>query len=188
MTNPAIFNDVWQNGRYRLGSTADRLIPFLVERIPPDSVINDYDSGTGRADVKLLDLGYSINMVDFADVALEQAPRSRLCDRLTYQVAPLWSLPGDFPIADFGICINVLMTVDPSRLDDIQKEMRRTCRNLIVEVYDWPDIRLGIDMTTIKGDAEWWASEMSKYWPCVGSFESPEHKHRFITICQSSSK
>jgi hypothetical protein len=183
--NEAIFQAVWQHGNYRLGSTADRLVPFLAERIPPGSVINDYGSGTGRADVKLLDRGYAVNMVDFADVALEEGPRSRICDRLTYTVAPLWSLPADFPVAEWGIAINLLMTVDPSKLDAIQKEMKRTCRNLIVEVYDWPDIRLGIDMTTIKGDAEWWASEMGKYWPCVGSFESTEHKRRYITICNS---
>ncbi len=182
--NRAIFDEVWEKGNYRLGSTADRLVPFLLQRIPPGSTINDYGSGTGRAGVKLARAGYRVNMVDISDVALEAEARSAIGDKLTYTVAPLWALPQDFPVADWGICINVLMTVDPERIDEIQREICRTCRNLIVEVYDWPDVRLGRDMTTIKGDSGWWAGEMSKYWPNVESVMSPENVRRYITICR----
>jgi hypothetical protein len=64
-------------------------------------------------------------------------------------------------------------------------EMRRTCRNLIVEVYDWPDVRLGVDLTTIKGDAAFWKAELAKHWPVVETVKSPEHPRRYITICRS---
>ena len=124
-------------------------------------------------------------MVDFSDVALEDDARSRIGHRLSYTVAPLESLPPAFPIADWGICINVLMVVDPLKLDKIMQEMRRTCKNLIIEVYDTADFRLGRDMTTIKGNAEFWATEMKKHWPIVESYPSPEHVHRYITIGRS---
>jgi SAM-dependent methyltransferase len=163
MTTPEQFNEIWQQG----------------------SVVNDYGSGTGRAEKGLLEFCSRVNMVDFAAAALEVEAQALIGERLTYTIAPLESLPDDFPVADWGICINVLMTVDPALLKEIMWEMRRTCRNLIVETYDWPDVRLGRDLTTIKGDAAFWAAEMRKFWPVVESFPSPEHARRYITIGRS---
>jgi hypothetical protein len=185
MTTPAIFTDIWNKGQYRLGSTCQRLVPFLRSVIPAGSVVNDYGSGTGRAEKGLLGFCSKINMVDFADNALEKEIRALIGPRLTYAVEPLESLPADFPVADWGICINVLMLVDPAKLEAINREMRRTCRNLVVEVYDWADVRLGVDRTLIKQDAAWWAETLKRYWPKVESVTSPEHRRRYITICRS---
>lgn len=149
-------------------------------------MINDYGSGTGRAEVDLLALGYKVNMVDFADNALEDEARALIGDRLTYTIAPLEVLPADFPMADWGICIGVLMLVVPKYLQMILSEIRRTCQNLIVEVYDFPDIRLGIDWTTIKGDAVFWATELKKHWSVVDLIKSPESHRRYILICRGS--
>jgi hypothetical protein len=185
MTTREAFEEVWEKGDYRRGSTAQRLVPFLKQVIPARSTINDYGSGTGRADYLLWALNYQVNMVDFADNALEDAARSLIGAGLTYTVSPLEALPADFPIAEWGICINVLMLVDPSMLHAILSEMRRTCRNLIVEVYDLPDVRLGRNWTTIAGDAAFWAAELAKHWPSVESVKSQEHPRRYITICRS---
>lgn len=188
MTTPARFNEIWDKGNYRLGSTALRLVPFLKRFIPSGVRINDYGSGTGRAEIELLKAGYRVNMVDFADNALEGPVKALIDgDRLTYRVAPLEALPADFPVEEWGICINVLMLVDPGRLDAIMKNMRNTCRNLIIEVYDWPDVRLGTDLTLIKGDAEWWTRECLKYWPVVESHPSPENRRRYIMVCREAS-
>ena len=176
------FNEIWEKGDYRRGSTCQRLVPFLLQFIPEGSTINDYGSGTGRAEILLLEHGYKVNMVDHASVALEDATRALIGERLTYTVSPLECLPDDFPKAEWGICINVLMTVEPDKLDAIMKEMRRTCDNLIIEVYDRADVRLGKDLTLVKGNAEFWACEMGKYWPVVESMTSPEHYGRYITI------
>jgi hypothetical protein len=161
------------------------LIPFLKKHIPDDCIINDYGSGTGRADVELLKYGHTINMVDISDVALEQSARDLIGAKLTYTISPLESLPVNFPVADWGICINVLMTVDPLHLDKIMNEMRRTCHNVVVEVYDLPDLRLGRNMTTIKGSASFWYDAVKRYWPIAESHKSPEHIRRYITIGRS---
>lgn len=186
MTTPEIYNEIWERGDYRRGSTCERLAPFLRNTIPAGSVVNDYGSGTGRAEKALLEFCSKVNMVDFADAALEDEARALIGERLTYTVAPLEALPADFPVADWGICINVLMVVDPDKLHTILAEIRRTCRNLIVEVYDMPDMRLGENRTLVAGDAQWWAAELGKYWPVVESVKSPEHPRRYITICRES--
>ena len=183
MTTPEIYNEIWEKGYYREGSTCLRLLPFLRERIPEGSVVNDYGSGTGRAEPGLLEFCSRMNMVDFASVALEDAPRALIGERLTYTVIPLEDLPEDFPLADWGICINVLMTVDPEKLNDILAGIRRTCENLIVEVYDVPDVRLGEDRTLIKEEPAWWVNKLSQYWPKVEFIQSPEHIRRYIFIC-----
>jgi hypothetical protein len=182
---PELFNRIWTHGRYREGSTCLRLLPWLRQHIPPGSVVNDYGAGTGRAEKGLLEWCAKVNMVDFASAALEDEARMSIGERLTYTIAPLEVLPADFPVADWGICINVLMVVDPAKLDAVMAEMRRTCRNLIIEVYDTPDIRLGQDVTLIKGGPEFWANEMWNHWPIVESYPSPEHPHRYITIGRS---
>jgi SAM-dependent methyltransferase len=188
MTTPDIYNEIWDKAFYREGSCSKRMIPTMRNYIPDGSTINDYGSGTGRAEVDLLALnrGYVINMVDFADVALEKEARAQIGPNLTYTVAPLEALPADFPVADWGICIGVLMVVDPGKLHDILTEIRRTCRNLFVEVYDTPDVRLGVDRTLIKGNAAWWADKLREYWPVVESVKSPEHPRRYITICRET--
>lgn len=185
MISPEGYNEVWNKGDYRRGSTCQRLVSFLKQFIPEGSQVNDYGSGTGRAEKGLLEFCSKVNMVDFASVALEEEAKSLLGEKLTYLVCPLESLPVDFPVADWGICINVLMTVDPAKLDKIMAEMRRTCKNLIIEVYDMSDIRLGKEMTLIKGDSNFWVNEMKKYWTVVESHKSPEHSRRYITIGRS---
>lgn len=177
------YEEVWAKGNYRQGSTCERLIPLLLQYFPQGCTVNDYGSGTGRAEVILVEKeGFRVNMVDFASNALEDAARALIDGaRLTYRVCPLECLPDDFPKAEWGMCINVLMTVDPEKLDAIMAGMRRTCDNLIVETYARSDMRLGQEMTLIKGDAEFWAEQMGRYWPVVESFSSPEHG-RTITI------
>jgi SAM-dependent methyltransferase len=186
MTTPEIYNEIWEKGHYREGSTCLRLVPFLRYYIPAGSVVNDYGSGTGRAEKDLLEFCAKVNMVDFAAAALEDEAKALIGERLTYTIAPLESLPPDFPVADWGICINVLMVVDPEKLHDILTGIRRTCRNLIVEVYDMPDVRLGENRTLVAGDAKWWAAILGKYWPRVESVKSPEHPRRYITVCRES--
>jgi SAM-dependent methyltransferase len=184
-TDQERFTDVWDNGDYRRGSTAQRLYPFLAQRIPAGATINDYGSGTGRVEVLLHAAGYTVNMVDIADNALEAEARTLIGDQLTYTVSPLESLPPEFPVADWGICINVLMLVPPENLHRILAEMRRTCRNVIIEVYDMDDNRLGEQWTRIKGNAVFWAAQVARHWPVVESVPSPEHPRRYITIGRS---
>lgn len=182
MITPREFEEVWEKGDYRRGSTCQRLVPLLSQLIPKGSTINDYGSGTGRAEILLLEKGYSVNMVDFASNALEEATRALIDgERLTYCISPLECLPDDFPKAEWGICINVLMTVDPDKLDSIMGEMRRTCDNIIIEFYDRPDVRLGKDLTTVKGDMAFWNKKVAEFWPFVVSMNSPE-QGRYITI------
>jgi len=189
MTTPEIFDDVWQHGHYREGSCAMRMIPHYTTLMAPGATINDYGSGTGRAEVELIKMGFRVNMVDFSAVALEDEARALVDgDRLTFTLADLAALPADFPVADWGISIGVMMTVDPAKLDTICREIRRTCRNLWVETYDTPDIRRGRDFTTIHRDGKWWAAKLAEFWPHVEAHPSPEHKRRAITICRSDAE
>jgi len=182
MRDKAFWDEVWNKGDYKRGSTAQRLVPFLRKLIPEGSEINDYGCGTGRAEVELLKYGYSINMVDITDQCLDEETKKQIGPRLTFVASPLECLPSTFPIASWGIAINVLMTVEPDKLDQIMREMRRTCRHLIIENYDMSDRRLGREMTSVKGESMFWFRQMAKYWPCVESYDSPEHVRRYITV------
>jgi len=182
------FEQVWEKGNYRQGSTALRLVDLLQVTIPYEATINDYGCGTGRAEAELTKTRpvQKINMIDIAENALEQAAREILNtpgSSLTFTLADLTDLAA-VPHADWGICINVLMTVQPDKLDTILQEIRRTCDNLIMEVYDFVDVRLGQDMTTVKMSADDWMDKLFKYWSNVAFKQSPESRRRYIYICR----
>lgn len=183
------FEMIWERGQYRQGSCGQRMTPLFLDLVPEDAVINEYGCGTGRAVVEILNhRRHRINLVDIATNALDQECRELLAapdSPLTFTHASLDALPEAFPIADWGYCVGVLMLVQPERLDAVLGEIRRTCRNLFAEVYDWPDVRCGIDLTTIKGDGLWWSAKLSEHWPHVTYEPSPEHKRRSILICRS---
>lgn len=178
------FEKVWEKGDYRRGSTAQRMLYFILNHIPDNCSINDYGSGTGRLEVELLKEipDKEINMVDIANNALEfnimQYPN------VTFKCSDLSFLGEDFPKADWGLCINTLMTVQPEKLDKILSEIRRTCNKLIFEAYDMDDFRLGQNMTTVKKNREEWQSKLKEFWETVLFYPSPESKRRYIFVCE----
>jgi hypothetical protein len=177
------FSKVWDKGDYRLGSTAQRLIP-IVRRYVKEGVVNDYGSGTGRMEVELLRSGaYTIHMVDIAENALEPPAVALLGEKLTFTQASLWDLPMTFAKAPWGLCINVMMTLPAEKVNRALSEIRRTCDNLFFECYDMEDTRLGMQMTTTKGDAAFWKEKLSGFWSRVEQIQSPESKRRYIFIC-----
>jgi trans-aconitate methyltransferase len=175
------FEQIWDKGDYRLGSTAQRMLPLILEVIPENATINDYGCGTGRMEVELIRERpkQNVTMIDIAENALEYE-----LIYLKFILADLTDL-SSAPHADWGICINVLMTVQPDNLDTILKEIRRTCDNLIMEVYDFDDsIRLGLQLTTVKKNAAEWMDKLKEHWQDIECMQSPESKQRYIFICR----
>lgn len=183
------FESVWDidgQGQYRLGSPGLRLVPRFIELVPQNVTVNEYGSGTGRAvaEIRRVRPDLKINMVDIAENALEPTAAGMIGPDVTLTIAPLWGLPNDFPVAEWGYCIDVLMCVPPQCLNDIMAEIRRTCKNLFAQVYDWSDVRLGIDYTSVKQNFEWWLEKFQQYWPTVSSLPSAEHARRYIFLCR----
>jgi len=183
MATKSDYERVWVGPDYRRGSCAQRLVPFFATQIPAGSVINDYGSGTGRAAVELNRLGYKVNMVDFASNAIEKEALDSLSDRLTYTVADLTALPSDFPVADWGVCVGVLMLVDDiETMHRMLAEMRRTCKNIIIETHNMDSNYLGFNWAKIRGNGAFWAGELGKHWDKIEAIQSTEHALRYITI------
>jgi predicted SAM-dependent methyltransferase len=186
------FEKVWDKGDYRQGSTAQRMYKRILDIIPMDATINDYGCGTGRAEVELLQTRpvQIITMIDIAENALE-APARELIDNPKTNLSFIMSDLSDLsavPHADWGMCINVLMTVQKDKLDIILKEIRRTCDNLIFEAYDFEDKRCGWQMTTVKLDKIQWQAKLREFWPEVKFEPSPESNRRYIFVCQSKAE
>jgi len=180
------FKIVWEKGNYRMGSTAQRLVPFLLNHIPGTATINDYGCGTGRAEVEIYKArpNQKINMYDITADALEPAVKNLIgVKSLTFTEVDLADL-GNIPKADWGICINTLMVVQRDKLDTILAELKRTCSNLIVEMYDLPDFRCGMDLTTVKMNSIQWTEKLLEHWKIVSFTQSKESKSRYIFVCR----
>lgn len=183
------FEQIWHPNdaaRYRLGSAGQRYAKQFLSYVANGATINEYGSGTGRAVVEILRQrpDVKINMIDIADNALESEARALIGPDVTYTLADLSALPANFPVADWGYCVGVLMLIAPETLDDILYEIRVTCKNLFAEVYNLSDVRCGIELTTIKQDWPWWTEKLKEHWPHVQFIQSKEHKQRFIFVCR----
>jgi len=178
------FEKIWNEGDYRRGSTAQRLVPFLLEQIPEGCTINDYGCGTGRAEIEILQHrpDQIINMVDIARNALEFDVLQY--KPLSFKVSDLSDLGEDFPKAEWGICINTLMVVQPEKLDSILSEIKRTCDNFIFEAYDLNDVRCGMNLTTIAKNKNGWEEKLKEFWQDVQFHTSKESNRRFIFVCK----
>jgi len=190
------FETVWDlngEGQYRLGSPGQRLMNRFLTKIDRKASINEYGSGTGRAVVEMIKTDghcqHPIRMVDIALNAMEDECQTLLDDdqyAVTFTHASLWDLPKDFPHAEWGYCIDVLCFLPPEKLDDALKEIKRTCDNLFCQIYDWDDVRCGINLTTIKGDSAWWATKLRKHWNNVIQEVSLESSRRYIFVCSNN--
>ncbi len=184
------FKTVWAKGDYRRGSTALRMLDFILNTIPYTMSINDYGCGTGRLEVAMMQTRpvQKITMIDITETALENEAMEFISNPITnlsFITADLQDL-SQVPHADWGICINTLMTVQADKLDKILAEIKRTCKNLIVEMYDLSDKRLGMDLTTVKKNKIEWTEKLAEYWTDVAFQQSKESPHRYIFICKEA--
>lgn len=179
------FERVWDRGDYRGGSTAQRLVDLYLPLINENETINDYGCGTGRAEIEILKRrpNQKINMVDIAKNAIENKEVLFKNSNVNFFLADLCNLE-EIPHADWGLCINVLMTVQPQKLGVILRQIANTCNNMFFEAYDLPDHRLGMDMTTVKLSKDEWQRILSGEWKNVEFIESPQSKRRYIFVCE----
>ena len=178
------FIDIWDRGKYRLGSPGERIVPMFAARITPSCMVNDYGSGTGRAALLLRRLGHPVNMVDIAPNALEEPARAALGPGLTFTLASAWDLPEDFPVAPWGFSAEMLMTIPPAKIELTLENIRRTCENFFCQVYNRIDVRVGHHANLIQEGPEWWQALLEAYWPDVTRIESQEISLRYIFSCR----
>lgn len=180
----ARFDAIWEAGNYRLGSMEQRMVPFTLGYIGKEKEINVYCCGTGRAVVEYHRAGIrNINMTDISALAVEPEAMALVGRGATFHQGPLWKLPADFPVVEWGCCIDALMTVPADKLDACLAEIRRTCRNLIVEVYDWDDVRLGMNLTTVKMDRKGWHEKLAEHFAVVEDHPG-EADRRYVFVCR----
>ena len=187
-----VFEDVWARGQYRLGSPGQRIVPRFLDIVRRGvngcPMINDYGSGTGRASLELWKAGYLVNMVDIAENALEDEAKALIGKGLTFTLASLWELPADFPVAPWGYCMEVLMTIPEPKMARTLSEIARTCRNLFVQVYHRHVPRAGHECNLIQWDKDRWRDELLQHYAGVVRIESLEIPLRYLYVCRGAIK
>ncbi len=183
------FDLIWDGDVYRQGSMEKRMVPFILEWIQPGMMVNDYCCGTGRAVSDYVKAGINqINLVDISAIALEPETRALINGNgITFTQASIWDLPADFPRTPWGLCIDALMCLPPERLDDSLTAIRRTCDNLIVEVYDWDYVKFNTNYTATVGSEKFWRKKLLQYFPDVERYPS-EADRRYVFVCKGGTE
>lgn len=161
-----------------------RMVPFVLKYVK-GGPMNCYCCGTGRAVLEYRKAGIMpVNMTDISDTGLAPTVKELIGNGVTFALAPLWRLPAGFPETEWGVCIDALMELPPTMLDASLAEIRRTCRNLIVEVYDWDWVHDGVNYTTIVGDRKWWRKKLLQFYPVVQDDFETEAANRYYYVCR----
>ncbi len=183
-----VFTEVWDSGRYNLGSPGLRLVPRFLEYVgPAPASINDYGSGTGRAAAELIKRGYRIHAVEIAPNAMEKEAAEFFevkANGSTFRLGDI--VAGDYiiPFSGWGYCMEVLMVIPDEQIELAVQNIRKSCLNLFAQVYDRDDVRLGHVVNTVRWPAAKWRELFARYWPEVEQIPSHEIAQRYIYVCK----
>lgn len=186
----AVFAEIWDHGKYRMGSPGLRLVPRFLEYVEPAPAsisINDYGSGTGRAAAELMRRGYCVHAVEIAPNAMEPEACELFANQRngsTFRLGDLVTGNFEIPYSEWGFCMEVLMCIPDEQVEDAVRNIRKSCKNLFVQVYDREDIRCGHVTNSTRWRAPGWLELLARYWPNVEQIPSHEIDLRYIFVCR----
>ena len=149
----------WGTADRKVMSSSETMAPAIIEAIQltGDLEVTDFGCGNGRFGFDLWQMGYDVTLIDIAENCLDEIVTDKLpTDGLCFK-------PGDITKLKFhhtrvGVCIDVLHTISPEKLDSALQFLVESCENIILSVRtDKADGHL-----TVK-DYQWWLRKFIDY-------------------------
>jgi len=155
---------------YRKGSPDVGHLKVFRHYIPkPPATLNIYGCGPGRAGRILADRGYHVNMVDIA----ANAPQSDVVEymnrnhHLRFMAADLADAEALMPVADWGLCCDVMEHIPTARAGHVLAAIRRTCGACYFAIAAQPDgygRHIGEVLHLTVQPVQWWQERLMTFW------------------------
>jgi uncharacterized Rossmann fold enzyme len=162
-----IYRRMWMHDEYRMFAPGEHMVPGIAEFCKSGPLI-DFGCGTGRAAVKLTELGYQVILVDFAD-------NSRDDEALSLPFLE-WDLSRPSPLrAPYGYCCDVMEHIPPDQVDAVLANLREACsEGVFFRIEHEADVFgpavIGRPLHLSVHGPEWWIEKLQKFWPRVEHF------------------
>ena len=193
------YERMWADCDYRQVSPAERdLSRFLdVAKIDPSKeppMILDLGCGTGRAGLKLYEMGFNVHMIDITETSLDK----EVCEVLEklekepndlrafwFDEACAWSLDDDLIKSglllfdyDWGFCYDVMEHIPEEKVDAVFASVSALCREAFFQICTIPDgfgQRIGETLHLTVKPSEWWLEKIKKHYVTVSFQEDGSH-------------
>jgi 2-polyprenyl-3-methyl-5-hydroxy-6-metoxy-1,4-benzoquinol methylase len=117
----------------------------------------DVGCGTGKADVKLLEAGYDVTLVDHVENCLLYEDLRR-----NFILAPAWNIPLQEK-HDMLLSIDVLEHIPPELVDAVLSEYARLGKRALFQIAMFSDIWEGVEMHLSIHEADVWIKKIKKH-------------------------
>lgn len=127
------YRTLWQFDRYREVSPGEFYADQVASMFERPGPVIDFGCGTGRASLRLVDAGYTVMLVDFADNCRDDEAL-----RLPFLE---WDLTRPCPLrAPYGICCDVMEHIPPGDVDTVIRNIMASARKVFFHISTIPDL------------------------------------------------
>ena len=133
LTEAEKYERMWNYPEYRDVSPGEDCVEKFMEVVKPSGVIVDFGCGTGRAAMKLNNLGYDVLLTDFTgnsrDTAVTSLPFIQ------------WDISEPIPFTgSCGYCTDVMEHIPPHQVDRVIENMLTACGKVFFQISLVPDV------------------------------------------------
>lgn len=167
----AKYEKIWAVPGYRVNSPGEGLVDCFAAVTPTGTLI-DLGCGTGRAGLKLRDLGFEVTLFDLTKAALD---KKTIQAGLPFIEGNLWGNCLFWAPFDWIYCTDVLEHIPPEHIDATLDNMARiTGLGGFLQIAMFEDgfgKYIGDTLHLTIQTEEWWMEKITKRWE-VKSYES----------------
>ena len=183
------YTRMWGFSSYRAGSPELRVVNRILDHIGPDpTTIAVFGVGCGKAVPHYFNAGHDITLIDIAANCLDADIRNLVnhnLNRIEFIEACLWMLP-DFPMVDFGICVDVLEHIPTPMvapvLGEIGSHTRRGFLQIALHDEGYGPEHIGEDLHLTVQPPEWWCPLLTTYFPGAGLDVYHQHGEKLNVV------
>jgi SAM-dependent methyltransferase len=159
MTEREKYQRLWSDYRYRTLAPGESMVERFVELAKPDGKIIDFGCGTGRAALKMQEMGLDVLAVDFTD---------NCRDKPALAVSFLqWDLTRPLPVyAPYGYCTDVMEHIPPEMVGTVIRNVMASAERVFFQIATIPDnfgATIGQRLHLTVKPREWWVEQFAEY-------------------------
>ncbi len=154
LSEVAKYERLWWMDTYREMSPGEECVGLFIDTVKPDGGIIDFGCGTGRAAIRLDDLGFKVHLVDFTENSRDPGAMA-----LPFTQADLRE---PIPVsAPYGFCADVMEHVLPEEAPVVIANIMASAPATFFQISTVPDklgLLIGECLHLTVRPHEWWAA------------------------------
>ena len=131
------YQRMWWFDMYRKVSPGEHMVPLIIEKLQPDSLITDFGCGTGRAALTMSELGHDVLCLDFASNCRDEEAMG----------LPFieWDLTKPIPSRSYyGVCIDVMEHIPEKDVETVVGNIMGAAESVFFQISTVDDVCGGL--------------------------------------------